>query len=98
MLMGEYDFTDIFLGENTFWLAKIIFVVFVFDMSVVLMNLVIGLAVSDVEAIKRESTVQRLMQETFTIVYLDQVSILSLFPWLQSVLYSGTFFQGFVSL
>ena len=72
--MGEYDFTDNFVGDDTFWLAKLIFVLFVFDMSVVLMNLVIGLAVSDVEAIKRESNVQKLTNETFTVIYLEQVS------------------------
>ena len=73
MLMGEYDFTDNFVGEGTFWLSKLIFVVFVIDMSVVLMNLVIGLAVSDVDMIKKESNVQRLTHETFTVIYLEQV-------------------------
>ena len=73
MLMGEFDFTDNFVQEETFWLSKVIFVVFVVDMSVVLMNLIIGLAVSDVEAIKRESIVQRLIMETYTVVFLEQV-------------------------
>merc|ERR1719483_582056 len=58
MLMGEYDFADNFVETNTFWLSKVIFVVFVLDMSIVLMNLVIGLAVNDVDSIKRESNVQ----------------------------------------
>jgi hypothetical protein len=75
MLMGEYDFTDNFVNPETFWLSKVIFVVFVVDMSVVLMNLVVGLAVSDVEAIRRDSNVQRLMHETFTVIYLEQVFI-----------------------
>ena len=74
MLMGEYDFTDNFVETETFWLSKVIFVVFLVDMSIVLMNLVIGLAVSDVDYIKRESNVQRLMNETFTVIYLEQVS------------------------
>ena len=74
MLMGEYDFTENFVGEETFWLSKLIFVVFVIDMSVVLMNLVIGMAVSDVDTIKKESHMQRLTHETFTVNYLEQVS------------------------
>ena len=74
MLMGEYDFTDNFVETNTFWLSKVIFVVFVLDMSIVLMNLVIGLAVNDVDSIKRESNVQRLMNEAYTVMYLEQVS------------------------
>ena len=74
MLMGEYDYTDNFVETETFWLSKVIFVLFLVDMSIVLMNLVIGLAVSDVDYIKRESNVQRLMNETFTVIYLEQVS------------------------
>ena len=76
MLMGEYDFTDNFVETNTFWLSKVIFVVFVLDMSIVLMNLVIGLAVNDVDSIKRESNVQRLMNEAYTVMYLEQVLII----------------------
>ena len=71
--MGEFDFTDNFVEEDTFWLSKVIFVFFVVDMSVVLMNLIIGLAVSDVEAIKRESIVQGLIYETYTTIFLEQV-------------------------
>ena len=74
MLMGEYDYTDNFVETETFWLSKVIFVLFLVDMSIVLMNLVIGLAVSDVDYIKRESNVQRLMNETFTVMWLEQVS------------------------
>ena len=59
MLLGEYDFTDNFVNNNTHWFSKLLFVIFVIDMSVILMNLVIGLAVSDVESIKRESNIQR---------------------------------------
>ena len=54
MLMGEYDFTDNFVGEQTFWLSKLLFVAFVIDMSVVLMNLVLGLAVNDVDQVDVE--------------------------------------------
>jgi hypothetical protein len=33
MLMGEYDFADNFINETTRWPAKLLFVVFVIDMS-----------------------------------------------------------------
>ena len=74
--MGEFDFTDNFV--ETHWLSKVIFVLFVVDMSVVLMNLIIGLAVSDVEAIKRESIVQGLIYETYTTIFLEQVQFTTL--------------------
>ena len=65
MLLGEYDFDDNFVNNDTHWMSKLIFVIFVIDMSVILMNLVIGIAVNDVDSIKRESNVQRLTHELF---------------------------------
>ena len=52
-------------------MAKIIFVIFVFDMSVVLMNLVLGLAISDIEELQRNSAVRRMVLETFTVMFID---------------------------
>ncbi len=74
MLMGEYDFTDHFANEDTFWVSKIIFVIFVIDMSVVLMNLVLGLAVNDVDSIMQDSRVRSLVHETYTLTYLEEVN------------------------
>ena len=49
MLLGEFDFMDTFVNdENNFWLTKLLFALFLLLMSVVLMNLVIGLAISDI--------------------------------------------------
>ena len=78
MLMGEYDFTDNFASDETFWLTKVIFVCFVIDMSVVLMNLVLGLAVNDVDSILRDSKVRRITQESATVTYLEKVSLFCL--------------------
>ena len=77
MLLGEYDFTDNFVNNDTHWMSKLIFVIFVIDMSVILMNLVIGLAVNDVDSIKRQSNVQRIAHETFSVLYLEEVGITS---------------------
>ena len=73
MLLGEYDFVDNFVNNDTHWMSKLIFVIFVIDMSVILMNLVIGIAVNDVDSIKRESNVQRLTHELFSVLYLEEV-------------------------
>ncbi len=63
MLMGEYDYTLNFVTNPASpYMAKLLFLVFVIDMSVVLMNLVLGLAVSDIEELQRNSAVRRLMQ------------------------------------
>ena len=74
MLMGEYDFGDNFVGPSSFWLSKLLFVLFLVDMSVVLMNLVLGLAVNDVDSILQESKVRRMVYETLTVTYLETVS------------------------
>ena len=53
MLLGEFDFvTSILKDENTFWLTKVIFAMFLLSMSIVLMNLVVGLAIHDIGALR----------------------------------------------
>ena len=53
MLMGEYNYYQNFLHSGA--VAKLLFVLFLLDMSVVLMNLVLGLAVSDIEQLQKNS-------------------------------------------
>ena len=47
MIVGEYDYSKNFVDnpEST-WAARFLFTVFMVDMAIVLMNLVLGLAVS----------------------------------------------------
>jgi hypothetical protein len=56
-------------------MARIIFVLFVFDMSVVLMNLVLGLAISDIEELQRNSAVRRMVLDTFTVMFIDSLVV-----------------------
>jgi hypothetical protein len=76
MLMGEYDYTVNFVNSETSWMAKILFVIFVVDMSVVLMNLVLGLAISDIEMLQKNSAVRRMIQETYTVMFIDGVMMI----------------------
>ena len=71
MLLGEYDFGDTYSGST--WPAKLLFVVFVIFMSVVLMNLVIGLAVNDVDTIQRQSRMMRMLSESNIVAFLEEV-------------------------
>ena len=53
MLLGEFDFIDIFLDDpNSTLVTKLVFTFFLLSMSVVVMNLVIGLAISDIDALR----------------------------------------------
>jgi len=71
--MGEYDYTLNFVTEPTPLVAKIVFAIFVVDMSVVLMNLVLGLAVSDIEELRSNSAVRRMMQETCGVSFMQNL-------------------------
>ena len=46
---------------------------FLVDMSVVLMNLVLGLAIADIEELQRNSAVRRMMQETCAVMFMENI-------------------------
>ena len=58
MLLGEFDFTVNFISTSeTPFLAKLFFLVFILMMSLVFMNLLLGLAVSDINTLVKVSCV-----------------------------------------
>lgn len=58
MLMGEFDFTANFTNaHDTPFIAKIFFLIFIMIMALVFMNLLLGLAVSDIGELERISKV-----------------------------------------
>ena len=81
-MLGEYDYSDNFRGNE--WFAKLLFVVFVIDMSVVLMNLILGLAVSDIENLKTNTNIRRMIQECMVVQYMEElfISATKLIPYL----------------
>ena len=67
MLLGEFDFMDMIVrDENNFWLTKLLFALFLVLMSVVLMNLVIGLAISDSGSLRWTWTVSLKLENEMT--------------------------------
>ena len=53
MLLGEFDLTSTVLeDEESFWLTKVVFAFFILSMSIVIMNLMVGLAVHDIGALR----------------------------------------------
>ena len=74
MLLGEYNYTVNFVrSEDSSWWAKLVFVIFVFDMSVVLMNLILGMAVSDIDALQRSSEVKRMINECYIVKTMEEI-------------------------
>ena len=65
MLLGEYNYASNFVTtpDASPW-SKLLFVFFVMDMSVVLMNLILGMAVSDIDALQKSSAIKRMINET----------------------------------
>ena len=51
MFVGEMDYTDL---QFTHWVGQVIFAFFIFLMIIVLMNILNGLAVSDISKIREE--------------------------------------------
>ena len=77
MMIGEYDFEDIFtnhddpeqtIGENADsaknmpfpFLSVIVFTGFVFVMSIIMMNLMVGLAVDDITHIQDNAEIKKM--------------------------------------
>ena len=63
-MIGEYDFGDIFFPEvdtDPFpGYSALLFIVFVFVMSIVIMNLMVGLAVDDIKQIQENAELEKL--------------------------------------
>ena len=65
--------TSFIRTEDSTWWAKLVFITFVFDMSVVLMNLILGLAVSDIDALQRSSEVKRMANECYIVKTMEEI-------------------------
>ena len=79
MFMGEMDYGDL---EFSHWLGYVIFVLFAFLLIIVLMNILNGLAVSDIQKIKDEvdtyyhiSIVETLASTSFVSLDAEEVVI-----------------------
>ena len=74
MLMGELDFTNSFIrNPEAGVVAKILFFMFVLTMALVFMNLLLGIAVSDINELERISKTQNVIMRCFTIKSIERV-------------------------
>ena len=81
MLMGELDFTNSFLLiSKANFIAKTFFVLFLILMALVFMNLLLGLAVSDIGELERISRVRRAVVEYHTIVTNEKLLTILRYP------------------
>ncbi|XP_012228619.1 transient receptor potential channel pyrexia-like isoform X1 [Linepithema humile] len=85
MMMGEYEYEKLFPSNNTTYNEKdkgiflpftgqIIFFVFIMIASIALVNLMIGLAVNDIQGLEREGRIRRLLKQAEFIAHLERVT------------------------
>ena len=74
MLMGELDFTNSFIKNKEAGLvAKTFFFIFIVMMALVFMNLLLGIAVSDIHELERISKTQSVIIRCMTIESIERV-------------------------
>ena len=69
MMIGEYDFDSLFFDAEADFIVPyptftlIFFLVFLVIMSIIVMNLLVGLAVDDIKAVQNSAVLQRLAMQ-----------------------------------
>ncbi|XP_021940800.1 transient receptor potential channel pyrexia-like isoform X3 [Zootermopsis nevadensis] len=79
MMMGEYEYSDLFPEDDKMQLrlkgtSRIIFLAFVVLSSIVLMNLMVGLAVNDIQELQTEGHIQRLLKQAEFLAHCEKLS------------------------
>ncbi|XP_076673134.1 transient receptor potential channel pyrexia isoform X2 [Andrena cerasifolii] len=97
MMMGEYEYGALLSdGKNgsSFLPAtsRVVFLAFVMLASIVLMNLMIGLAVNDIQGLEKEGHIRQLLKQAEFVGHLERLTSHRIFrsnwlhPWLSSLL------------
>ncbi|XP_015598034.1 transient receptor potential channel pyrexia [Cephus cinctus] len=84
MMMGEYEYGDLFASDQEKKsllpiTGRIVFVLFIMLASIVLMNLMIGLAVSDIQGLQKEGHIRRLLKQAEFVAHLERITSHPLF-------------------
>lgn len=78
MMMGEFEYADLFAdktmeSERGPPTSRVLFLMFIILTSIVLMNLMIGLAVSDIQTLQTESHARKLEKQADFLAQLEKV-------------------------
>ncbi|XP_060820701.1 transient receptor potential channel pyrexia-like isoform X2 [Bombus pascuorum] len=82
MMMGEYEYGALFSDEkngSSFLPAtsRVVFLAFVMLASIVLMNLMIGLAVNDIQGLEKEGHIRQLLKQAEFVAHLERLVLTS---------------------
>lgn len=88
MMSGELEFEDIFYDENAKiiypYTAHVMFLAFVLLVTVILTNLMVGLAVSDIQGLQQSAGLDRLVRQAQLVAHLESMlfsRLLRCLPW-----------------
>lgn len=86
MMASEFDYGSLFEGKSdekfqlVFLIGNVLFVIFLVLASIVLMNLMVGLAVSDIQDLEIQGKIDRLVKQVDFLSALDSDNVIDLLP------------------
>lgn len=85
MMSGELEYEDIYHGDFTVvypGTAHVIFFAFVLLVTVILTNLMVGLAVNDIQGLQQSAGLDRLVRQAELVAHLESILFSRLLRWL----------------
>ncbi|GMT24259.1 hypothetical protein PFISCL1PPCAC_15557, partial [Pristionchus fissidentatus] len=74
MMIGEFEFTGIFHGDDRLYttsMAYPLFLIFAILMTILLMNLLVGLAVDDIKGVQEQAGLKRLSMQVDLVLQIE---------------------------
>ncbi|KAK9878515.1 hypothetical protein WA026_022411 [Henosepilachna vigintioctopunctata] len=85
MMSGELEYEDIFFDDTQPikfpWTAQLMFLAFVVLVTIILTNLMVGLAVSDIQGLQQSAGLDRLVRQAELVAHLESMLFSRLLIW-----------------
>ncbi|XP_052238604.1 transient receptor potential cation channel subfamily A member 1 homolog [Dreissena polymorpha] len=77
MMIGEMDYNDIFHSDDKvhYWITYVLICIFLIVMSIIIMNLLVGLAVDDIKGVQEQASLKRLAMKTDLVLDVERLSL-----------------------
>jgi hypothetical protein len=75
MMTGEYNYPDIFFDDEQpveyAYSSHGLFLLFILFMTIIMMNLLVGMAVNDIQALQKSAKLERLVRQTMLMAHIE---------------------------